>query len=161
VVPETADEVSVDALLDFARGRLPAYMVPGIVKVIDSIPLNANGKVNRKALPPLGQDGAGAVDRTAPRTATEETLIRIWQELLETDAGFGVHSDFFQLGGHSLLATRLMWRVGEELNVTIASHILFEASTVAELALRVDAARLSSALVASDISQSAAETIEF
>ncbi|WP_286547721.1 non-ribosomal peptide synthetase [Variovorax sp. J22G73] len=87
---------------------LPDYMVPAVVVALDALPLNANGKVDRKALPSPEFDGASAYD--APRGELEETLAVIWAEVLGV-ARVGRGDNFFELGGHSLLALRLLERV--------------------------------------------------
>jgi amino acid adenylation domain-containing protein len=121
-------------LRSFLLERLPAHMVPSGFVVLESLPLTPNGKVDRKALPapeaPLEEDWV------APRDAVEETLARIWSEVLKIGP-VSVHSNFFDLGGHSLLATQVVSRVRDELRVDLPVRILFEAPTVAGLAERV------------------------
>jgi hypothetical protein len=135
-------------------------MVPGTIRTIACVPIGVNGKVDRKALPALGEDlGDEALDRTAPRTETERALLEIWGSLLEIEAQFGVHADFFQLGGHSLLATRLMWLVRDQLDAAVPPHAIFEDSTIARLAVRVDAARLASGVAGR--ATAGTETTEF
>ncbi|WP_260697100.1 condensation domain-containing protein, partial [Streptomyces sp. 130] len=135
VVPVSGDVVVDGGVLrGFVAGRLPEYMVPSVVMVLDELPLNANGKLDRGALPdPVF---AGGVYR-APRTAREEVLCGLFGQLLGVDV-VGVDDSFFDLGGHSLLATRLVSRVRAVFGVELSVRAVFDAPSVAELALRLD-----------------------
>ncbi|MFO0760703.1 MAG: amino acid adenylation domain-containing protein [Byssovorax sp.] len=116
-------------------------MVPGVFVRLDRLPLTANGKVDRKALP-APEAGAGSERiRVAPRGPVEETLLGIFAEVLKIAAdALGVHDSFFDLGGHSLLATQAISRVRGAFGVDLALRVLFEAPTVAELGERVEQA---------------------
>src|SRR6185369_5069229 len=120
---------------------LPEYMVPGAFVVLPSLPLTANGKVDRRALatiaPESSREPGGYV---APRTPVEALLAGIWAELLGVDR-VGIEDSFFELGGHSFLATRVMSRVAREFGVELPVRALFETPTVAGLAERLAAAR--------------------
>ncbi|MDB4948385.1 MAG: pcbAB [Gemmatimonadetes bacterium] len=140
VVPaRTADARDLPAhLREHVRGVLPEHMVPASVTVMDAIPLTANGKVDRRALPepePLRPDEA---DGTEPSTETERRLAGMWGELLRVER---VYADdhFFALGGHSLLAAQMAARVREELGVGLSLPAVLKAGTVAALAAAVDA----------------------
>ncbi|MGH3857136.1 MAG: amino acid adenylation domain-containing protein, partial [Pseudonocardiaceae bacterium] len=137
VVPATDNGCRVDVLRDFLRGRLPDYMVPAAVVVLDHLPLTPHGKLDRDALPAPEFSSAGT--GRAPRTPQEQLLAELFAEVLGV-AGVGVDDGFFDLGGHSLVATRLVARIRATLGVELELRALFETPTVAGLAARLDEA---------------------
>ncbi|MGA9118210.1 MAG: amino acid adenylation domain-containing protein, partial [Bacteroidota bacterium] len=132
VVPTPGESSSSSDLRDFARSRLPDYMVPSIVVFLNALPLTPTGKVDRKALPapPLGQAGE---ESSVLHTASEEIVANIWADVLHINA-VAANDDFFALGGHSLLATQVLSRVREAFQCDLPLRSIFEHSTVAEFA---------------------------
>ena len=115
------------------RTELPEYMVPLHWLWLDRLPLNANGKLDRKALPALEIGQLHNQDYVAPCTELETALAGIWAEVLKVER-VGVQDNFFELGGHSLLATQIASRVQKTLQRDVPLRAMFECSTVAELA---------------------------
>jgi acyl carrier protein len=114
-------------------GVLPDYMLPGSFVLLDSLPLNPNGKVDRQALPlPLAEQIDEAAYQ-APVNAVETMISEIWAEVLELPR-VGLHNNFFDLGGHSLLLIKVQCKLEEQLKTRIAIIDLFRYTTVASLA---------------------------
>ncbi|MFG2984870.1 non-ribosomal peptide synthase/polyketide synthase [Streptomyces sp. NPDC048258] len=134
VVPRDASGVDTAGLRAHLAGVLPDYMVPSTTVVLDDLPLTANGKLDRRALP--APVYGGAVGR-GPRSAHEQILCGLFAEVLGVDS-VGVEEGFFDLGGHSLLVTRLVNRVRAVLGVELSVRAVFEAPSVAELAARLE-----------------------
>ncbi|WP_199853811.1 phosphopantetheine-binding protein [Plantactinospora sp. BB1] len=109
-----------------------------------ALPLTANGKLDRRALPVPVERPELEVAFEAPRSVTERVLAGLWVELLGVDR-VGVHDNFFELGGHSLLMMQLLWRLQEQFGAEVPLELLFEASTVAELAAALDDQAMSAA----------------
>ncbi|MFI5502170.1 amino acid adenylation domain-containing protein [Nocardia asteroides] len=134
VVPATGQAADPDRLRAFVSKTLPAYMIPAAVTVLDALPLNASGKLDRKALP-APRFTARAF--RAPGTEQERLVADLFGEVLgRTD--IGADDDFFALGGNSLIATRLVARLGAATGGRVAVRTLFETPTVAGLAAVLD-----------------------
>jgi amino acid adenylation domain-containing protein/non-ribosomal peptide synthase protein (TIGR01720 family) len=126
------EEVGEKDLKKHLREKLPDYMVPSVFIHLDGMPLTANGKIDRKALPKPERIGAFA-KYVAPSAAVEEIICGIWGEVLGVEK-VGVTDNFFDLGGHSLLATRVVSRMRKALGAEVALRSLFERPTARELA---------------------------
>ncbi|WP_019870466.1 non-ribosomal peptide synthetase [Salinispora oceanensis] len=138
VVPRDRSRPDIAELRAHLRDRVPEYMVPARWVTLDALPLTPSKKVDRKALPaPSAPDGERTL--TSPRDETEAALAGIWAEVLDVEQ-VGIHDNFFELGGHSLLATRVLARIRTAFAVDLPLRRLFEATTVAELAIEVGAA---------------------
>ena len=113
-------------------------MVPSSLRILDALPLNANGKLDYAKLSIWSKSDEDVESRwTAPRTPLEETIAEIFRQVLELDR-IGIHDNFFRLGGHSLLATRAIMRINEQFGITLPLRHLFEYTTVAELASAIE-----------------------
>ncbi|HYO58031.1 amino acid adenylation domain-containing protein, partial [Archangium sp.] len=137
VVPEPERDADAAVLRAFLKERLPEYMVPSALVLLDALPLTPNGKVDRRALPAPASQEEGAF--VAPRSPGEELVAGIWAQLLGVSK-VGVHNNFFELGGHSLLAMQLLSRVRETFKVELPVRSLFGAPTVAGLARSIESA---------------------
>jgi amino acid adenylation domain-containing protein len=138
VVRAGGSRIVSDELRALAQQHLPEYMVPSSFVMLDSLPLTANGKLDRRALPAPGTEmGERAVE--APRNAVEEGVVAIWREVLNIPR-IGLNDNFFDLGGHSLLATQVISRVCTRFQVQVPLRVLFETPTVAGLAQVIEQA---------------------
>ncbi len=125
----SAEEYEVTGIREFLLKGLPDYMVPSYFIHLEKIPLNPNGKVDRKALPK--PEVKAEQNYVAPRNGTEAKLVGLWAELLNIQPEvISIDSNFFQLGGHSLKATVLASRVHRELNVLLPLAELFKKPTI-------------------------------
>lgn len=131
--------VDIAQLQAFMSERLPAYMIPTAWKVLDALPINDNGKLNRKALSITFTENLNISQHAveAPVGDVEIELAKIWSEVLHWDK-IGRHTHFFHdLGGHSLTANRVITRIRETFKVDLSTHDFFETPTIAAIAKRV------------------------
>ncbi|QSQ23764.1 non-ribosomal peptide synthase/polyketide synthase [Pyxidicoccus parkwayensis] len=135
-VPHPDQTLDIPALRTFLQERLPEYMVPSTFVTMEALPLTANAKVDRKALPAPEGSRPTAATYVAPRDEMEQEVARLWSEVLGVER-VGVHDDFLSLGGHSLLATRLVSRVRQAFQVELPLKDFFAAPTVEKLSLRL------------------------
>ncbi len=133
-----AQRITAETLTEWIGTKLPDYMVPGAVVILDALPLSANGKVDRAALPDPGASAAAAEDAyVAPRNPTEEAIAAIWAEVLKKER-VGVTENFITLGGHSLLAIRVLGKLSRKFGVRLPLRSLVDAPTIADLSELVD-----------------------
>ena len=137
VVPASGAALKFADLRDHLRKRLPDYMVPAEFVAIENIPVTANGKVDRAALPAPNGQHVQPEEYVEPRTPVEEELVGILAPLLKLKR-VGVNDNFCLLGGHSLLGTQLIARVSESFGVDLTLLKLFDHPTVAEMASEIE-----------------------
>ncbi|WP_065489848.1 non-ribosomal peptide synthetase [Rhodococcus opacus] len=134
VVPDTEAALDPETLRIRVGERLPTYMLPSQVMVVDALPLNPSGKLDRRALP---APSFVVREFRAPTTPIEEVVAGIFAEVLRLER-VGLDDDFFALGGNSLVATQVVSRLGAALDTRVPVRVIFEASTVAALAVRAE-----------------------
>ncbi|KYC42747.1 hypothetical protein WA1_15530, partial [Scytonema hofmannii PCC 7110] len=133
IVPQPQVRPTLSVLRSFLSEKLPPYMVPNAIVILEALPLTPNGKVDRRALLTPDMGGELQEQYVAPRTPIEEILVQIWTQVLKVEL-IGVHDRFFELGGHSLLATQLVSRIRNIFKVELPLRSVFATPTVAELA---------------------------
>jgi acyl-coenzyme A synthetase/AMP-(fatty) acid ligase/acyl carrier protein len=133
IVLHPEQTVTVSELREFLKKKLPDHMIPAAYVPLNELPLTANRKLDRQALP-APEPGRPQMEQAfvAPRTAAEMVMARIWSDLLNVEQ-VGIHDNFFELGGHSLLATQVISQVRSTFQVEIPLRRLFERPTVASL----------------------------
>ncbi|MEO5730391.1 MAG: amino acid adenylation domain-containing protein, partial [Byssovorax sp.] len=136
---EEGRELSATELREHLQQSLPAYMLPSAFVVLDALPLNRNGKVNRRALPAPEVPHTEADASTAPRSAVEEALAKIWQEVLRLPR-VGIHDNFFEVGGDSILTIQVVSRANQA-GLRLTPKQLFQHPTIAGLATVVGEAK--------------------
>ncbi|MEI5640038.1 MULTISPECIES: non-ribosomal peptide synthetase [unclassified Pseudoalteromonas] len=141
-MPQQELETNFTASLRAAlKDKLPEYMLPTTIVMIETWPLSANGKIDKKALPEPDRALSGQ-EYIAPETDLEVNIVKIWSELLTLDADLiSTEANFFELGGHSLLISRLVAAINEEYEVSIALKDVFEFPTIKAIAGLVEESR--------------------
>ncbi|HEY0606711.1 MAG TPA: condensation domain-containing protein, partial [Herpetosiphonaceae bacterium] len=119
--------------------RLPSYMVPSAVVIMDQLPSTTSGKLDRRALPLPNLGKTEASNYVAPRDSVETTLAQIWHDVLGVERA-GVHDNFFELGGHSLLVMQVIARIRDTFAVDLPPRSLFETPTIAGIAVTIEQA---------------------
>lgn len=132
------EKVDKDEMDRFLRQKLPDYMVPSTITVLDKIPLTSNGKADRQALP-VPEEAATKRGKItiSPRTQMEVSLAHIWAEVLNINR-VGIYDNFFELGGDSLLAVQFVSQVHQVLQVALSLRELFESPNIAELSRLIE-----------------------
>jgi len=134
------EEKEPKRLRNYLKEKLPDYMIPSAIVALEKMPLTANGKLDRKALPrPWQEPVKSEASFIPPRTLIEEMVAGLFEEVLGLDR-VGIHDNFFEMGGHSLLATQVVSRVRKVFGVEIGVKSVFEEENVEGLARRVEAA---------------------
>ena len=124
---------TIAGLREYLQGHLPDYMVPAAYVRLERLPLNLNGKLDRKALPAPGSDAYGIRCYEEPIGKIETVLAGIWKELLKLER-VGRHDNFFEVGGHSLLATQLIAKIRDQLDINLPLTAVFARADIAQLA---------------------------
>jgi amino acid adenylation domain-containing protein len=131
---QTTDALTLRA---FLKDRLPEYMVPALVMLLDEMPLTPSGKIDRRGLPEPDESARAVVQAfVEPRTAVEAVVAKVWSDILAVER-VGVEDNFFDLGGHSLLATQVISRLKSSFKINLPLRSLFESPTVAELSVAI------------------------
>ncbi len=121
----------IEACRSYLAAKLPSYMVPAYIVLLDKLPMTNNGKLDVSNLPEVHDENMQRSDYVAPRNAIEEKLCVIWQELLGIDK-ISVTDNFFLIGGHSLLAMQLLARIRSEFDLEVELFELIPAETIAK-----------------------------
>jgi yersiniabactin nonribosomal peptide synthetase len=131
--PTAVSRFRTESLIRHLQAKLPEYMVPKHVFELKQLPLSANGKIDRRALPTLRSSTAASPQSLAPSTPLERSIVALWQESLKVEQ-VGIHDNFFALGGDSLIAMQLAGRINAAYRVEVPLRRVFETPTVAGLA---------------------------
>nr|WP_317110635.1 non-ribosomal peptide synthetase [Chroococcidiopsis sp. SAG 2025] len=141
VLPQPGQQPANSQLREYLLARLPEYMVPSNFVVLEAFPLTPNNKVDRKALPvPTTVQLDRAIEQTAPQNQVEQTLMAIWQNLLQVSE-IGMGDNFFSLGGNSLIAVSLMGTIRSTFSVDLPLINLFQFPTVGGMARQIEQAQ--------------------
>ncbi|MFK8102722.1 MAG: amino acid adenylation domain-containing protein, partial [Saprospiraceae bacterium] len=125
-----------EGIQTYLKTQLPSYMIPSVMMELEELPLTANGKIDKRALPAPTATELSSVKFVAPRNETEASIAEIWGSLLQLEK-VGVEDDFFELGGHSLLAIRVVSAIRKTFSKEIPVRVVFEETTISKLALYI------------------------
>jgi surfactin family lipopeptide synthetase A/fengycin family lipopeptide synthetase D/tyrocidine synthetase-3 len=135
IVPHTTTRLSESILREVLSMNLPDYMIPSYFVFLDQIPLNPNGKIDRKALPQPEKKTGDRNIYIAPRNQVETQLVEIWSQILGIEKNIiGVNANFFEFGGHSLKATVMMAKIHKTFNVAVSLAAILKTPTIEEIA---------------------------
>jgi amino acid adenylation domain-containing protein len=138
IVSKSLQDVHTFELRSFLEEKLPSYMLPTAVVILEQLPLTSNGKIDRKALPAPNTTTGLSANFVSPRTPIEQIIADIWSEFLGQEK-IGIYDNFFDLGGHSLLATQVISRLREVFKIDLPLRNLFENPTVINLVELIEA----------------------
>ncbi|MFJ7185387.1 amino acid adenylation domain-containing protein, partial [Lysinibacillus xylanilyticus] len=127
------NQTTPEEIKAYLSNRIPQYMIPSHVVFLDKLPLNANGKLDRKSLP-MPSDIIAGTKYAEPQTELEERLLKIWESLIISEEKIGVNDNFFELGGHSLKANIMVSMIHKEMNISIPLVKIFKLPTIRKLA---------------------------
>ncbi|HHV28103.1 MAG TPA: amino acid adenylation domain-containing protein [Clostridium sp.] len=136
VVPKDGNSITSAELREFLRTKLPEYMIPSSFIMIDRIPITTNGKLDRNALLEYSPSKESTEEHVAPVNKAEETLTKIWSELLGIDV-ISTTDNLFDLGGHSLLVAQMVLQVKQQMDIEISVKDIFTYPTIKELANQI------------------------
>ena len=145
VVPKNQQLLTISELRQFLESKLPNYMIPSAFVTLKALPLNPNGKVDRKALP-IPNLARSETVFVLPRNDAEKIIASIYAEILKQEK-VSINDNFFELGGHSLLATQVISRLREAFEIEFPLRILFEKPTVVSLAEHITATQVAIAQI--------------
>ncbi|WP_162903473.1 condensation domain-containing protein, partial [Taibaiella koreensis] len=131
------DSLTAALLRQHLAALLPGYMVPAFFVLMESFPLTANGKIDRKKLPQPGASELSEALFEEPQTATEKLLAELWMQVLNVPR-VGRHDNFFELGGHSLKATNTVARIFKTFEVSLPLNVFFKQPTILDQAAFID-----------------------
>jgi len=138
MVSETPSNPAISDLRDYLKEKLPEYMIPSTYEFMVLFPLTPNGKVDRLSLPAPEMDRPEMEQEfIAPRTQSEKNLAKLWSEVLNIEE-ISIQDNFFDLGGHSLSAVQVTVKIAHSYNVELSLQTFFQASTLAELATKLE-----------------------
>jgi acyl carrier protein len=138
VAPNKNATITIPEIRSYLSQQLPQVMIPEQFVFLEEIPLKANGKIDRGALPAPDQIHSESEQQyVPPRSPVEEMLAAIWRDVLKIDQ-IGIHDNFFEFGGHSLLAVQLIVRINKQLQIEFPLYALFETPTVAGLSAQLE-----------------------
>lgn len=133
VVFEEGQSVENQTIRQTLNQSLPDYMVPTLFVILPKLPLNPNGKVDRRALPELDDVWESKQTRTSPQTLLEKQLVEIWEQYLPVHP-IGINQDFFELGGNSLISVQILMHIDKLLGIALPFSVFMQSCTVASMA---------------------------
>ncbi|MBD3667972.1 MAG: amino acid adenylation domain-containing protein [Kangiella sp.] len=136
-VPQSDCDITDKSIKAELKQWLPYYMIPGFISALDSLPLNPNGKVDRKRLPPFSFENIQNKKLVQPRNDTEHQLLALWKDVLGHES-ISIDDDFYDIGGHSLMAMKLMGRINDTFELTLTNQFIFTNATIELMAAAIN-----------------------